>query len=343
MCQTRDNVEYMGVCVPVSICPCVRNVPAWSLCTFMWVCRGAVGGQGNVRNVEECNQNVLLCGQKKKKEKTWRKRNTVASSWEWSELWTSERSDGVGRTSEQTLHSFPQPFKQPGVTMETPLCVFPNYPNPLHILSHTHRDTHTKHKKTHKHTHIHTHTFGLTIPLPPSMHTNTANSHPVTHSFSLGSVRKTLYWYSQRAREVSWPRWWPAGVWSWRGCVCPPLWSGRGGPRWGAPSWASLGSSPPETHKQFKKKKKSSFLNAPHTTLVLLLQRGNRIFTFLSSLAQVLVRPQTTHKAQGCLMQLGRRIKLVEQRAVLQWLHKIGVALNWAEGFALSSFFVTSP
>lgn len=143
--------------------------------------------------------------------------------------------------------------------METPLCVFPNYPNPLHILSHTHRDTHTKHKKTHKHTHIHTHTFGLTIPLPPSMHTNTANSHPVTHSFSLGSVRKTLYWYSQRAREVSWPRWWPAGVWSWRGCVCPPLWSGRGGPRWGAPSWASLGSSPPETHKQFKKKKKKLF------------------------------------------------------------------------------------
>lgn len=89
-----------------------------------------------------------------------RKGNTVASSWKWSELWTSERSDGVGRTSEQTLHSFPQPFKQPGVTMETPLCVFPNYPNPLHILSHTHRDTHKNTKKK-QHT-----LFGLTIPFP---------------------------------------------------------------------------------------------------------------------------------------------------------------------------------
>lgn len=46
-------------------------------------------------------------------------------------------SDGVGRTSEQTLHSFAQPFKQPGVTMETPLCMFPNYPNPLHTETHT--------------------------------------------------------------------------------------------------------------------------------------------------------------------------------------------------------------
>lgn len=104
---------------------------------------------------------------KKKKEKTWRKRNTVASSWEWSELWTSERSDGVGRTSEQTLHSFPQPFKQPGVTMETPLCVFPNYPNPLHILSHTHRNTHTKHTQKKTQTHTYTHTLlGWQSPFP---------------------------------------------------------------------------------------------------------------------------------------------------------------------------------
>lgn len=57
----------------------------------------------------------------------------------------------MGRTSEQTLHSFPQPFKQPGVTMETPLCMFPNYPNPLHILSHTQRVTH-RNTKRHKHT-----------------------------------------------------------------------------------------------------------------------------------------------------------------------------------------------
>lgn len=178
--------------------------------------------------------------------------NTVASSWEWSELWTSERSDGVGRTSEQTLHSFPQPFKQPGVTMETPLCVFPNYPNPLHILSHTHRDTH---KNTKKKTQTHTHTFWTDNPLPPSMHTNTVNSHQVTHSFSTSPVYNIWHprgsgWYSQRAPGVSWPRWWPAGVWSWPGCACPPLWSGHGGPRWGAPSWASLGSSPPETQKQ---------------------------------------------------------------------------------------------
>lgn len=66
----------------------------------------------------------------------------------------------MGRTSEQTLHSFPQPFKQPGVTMETPLCMFPNYPNPLHILSHTQRVTH-RNTKRHKHT-----LFGRTIPFP---------------------------------------------------------------------------------------------------------------------------------------------------------------------------------
>lgn len=143
--------------------------------------------------------------------------------------------------------------------METPLCVFPNYPNPLHILSHTHRDTQKKAQ-----THTYTHTLLVwqsPFPLPciPTQRTLIQS-----HSFSLGSVRKTLYWYSQRAREVSWPRWWPAGVWSWRGCVCPPLWSGRGGPRWGAPSWASLGSSPPETHKQFKKKKKLFFECTTH-------------------------------------------------------------------------------
>lgn len=67
----------------------------------------------------------------------------------------------MGRTSEQTLHSFPQPFKQPGVTMETPLCMFPNYPNPLHILPHTQRVTH-RNTKRHKHT-----LFGRTIPFPP--------------------------------------------------------------------------------------------------------------------------------------------------------------------------------
>lgn len=84
----------------------------------------------------------------------------------------------MGRTSEQTLHSFPQPFKQPGVTMETPLCVFPNYPNPLHILSHTHRDTHRNTRKD-----TNTHTFWTDNPLPPSMHTNTVNSHQVTQFF----------------------------------------------------------------------------------------------------------------------------------------------------------------
>lgn len=70
----------------------------------------------------------------------------------------------MGRTSEQTLHSFPQPFKQPGVTMETPLYVFPNYPNPLHILSHTHRDTQ---QRTHKKK-TQTHSFWIDNSLSPS-------------------------------------------------------------------------------------------------------------------------------------------------------------------------------
>lgn len=222
--------------------------------------------------------------------------------------------------------------------METPLCVFPNYPNPLHILSHTHRDTH---KKRHKHTHIHTHFWSDNPPSPfhAYQHSELWSSHTVfpsvlyvkrytdTHSghekfldlvdgpleFDLGAVVCVLH--CDQDVEVL--------------AEVLPV---------GLPSVHLL-----LKHTNSLRKKRSSFLNAPHTTSVLLLRRGNRIFTFLSSLALVLVRPQTTHKAQGCLMQLGRRIKLVEQRAVLQWLHKIGVALNWTEGFALSSFCVTSP
>lgn len=50
----------------------------------MYVCMrigvgGQIGGLENVRNVEECNQNVLLCGQQQKK-RGGEKRNTVASS-----------------------------------------------------------------------------------------------------------------------------------------------------------------------------------------------------------------------------------------------------------------------
>ena len=51
----------------------------------MYVCKrvgveGQIGGLENVRNVEECNQNVLLCGQQQKKGGGGEKRNTVASS-----------------------------------------------------------------------------------------------------------------------------------------------------------------------------------------------------------------------------------------------------------------------
>lgn len=62
--------------------------------------------------------------------------------------------------------------------METPLCVFPNYPNPLHILSHTHRDTH---KKRHKHTHIHTHFWSDNPPSPfhAYQHSEPWSSHTV--------------------------------------------------------------------------------------------------------------------------------------------------------------------
>lgn len=98
-------------------------------------------------------------------------------------------------------------------------------------------------------------------------------------------------WYSQRAREVSWPRWWPAGVWSWPGCVCPPLWSGRGGPRWGVPSWASLGSSPPEAQKHFK-----SSVWMHHKSSVHYGIEETGFHFFLRFWLKFLDRPQTAHK-----------------------------------------------
>lgn len=60
------------------------HVPMCFLLFVMYVCMrigvgGQIGGLENVRNVEECNQNVLLCGQQQKK-RGGEKRNTVASS-----------------------------------------------------------------------------------------------------------------------------------------------------------------------------------------------------------------------------------------------------------------------
>lgn len=185
----------------------------------------------------------------------WRKRSTVASSWEWSELWTSERSDGVGeRVNRLSIHSLSLSNNQ-GLPWK-PLYVCTLITLTPYTYSLIHRDTH---KKTQKDTN--THFFWTDNPLPPSLHTNAANSGPLTHSRSIsvsphigcwGSVGGSLDWYSQQAQEVSWPRWWPAGAWSWPDCVCPPLWWEHGGLRSDAPSWASLGSSPPEAHKHFK-------------------------------------------------------------------------------------------
>jgi len=73
------------------VCPCV-NVQCFNvflICQNVYVriyaSEGAVGGLENVRNVQKCNQNVLLCRQKSKKDekkKPRRRRNTVAGSWE---------------------------------------------------------------------------------------------------------------------------------------------------------------------------------------------------------------------------------------------------------------------
>ena len=87
MPERGDNFEssciYMSVSMQRSF---VFPIFPSFLCTFMHVCGsvgGEIGGPENVRNVEERNQNVLLCvDNKKKKENPGRKRNTVASSWE---------------------------------------------------------------------------------------------------------------------------------------------------------------------------------------------------------------------------------------------------------------------
>lgn len=194
----------------------------------------------------------------------------------------------MGRTSEQTLHSFPQPFKQPGVTMETPLCVFPNYPNPLHILSHTHRDTH---KNTRKDTN--THTFWTDNPLPPSMHTNTVNSHQVTQFFppvlsiifDTEGVRTDTHSGHQKFLDL----------------VDGPLELDLG------PVVCVLHCDQdmevlaevlpvglPSVHLLLKHKK-SPFLNAPHK-LSSLLQTGKRVSLFLLVWLSFLDQPQTTHK-----------------------------------------------
>lgn len=69
------------LCVTQTVCVCAVfrcvSVGFVHMCVFVgW----DVGGLENVRNVEESNQNVPLCGQQKKKAQ--RKRNIVASSWE---------------------------------------------------------------------------------------------------------------------------------------------------------------------------------------------------------------------------------------------------------------------
>lgn len=63
------------VCLCVFIWPCLCNLPPYVLsccCTFLHVyvtVGGKIGGPENVRNVEECNQNVLLCGKQQQPKK----------------------------------------------------------------------------------------------------------------------------------------------------------------------------------------------------------------------------------------------------------------------------------
>lgn len=61
----------------MSIWPCLFNLPHVFLplyVAFVHICvsvvGGGIGGLENVRNVEECNQNVLLCGKQQQQKKT---------------------------------------------------------------------------------------------------------------------------------------------------------------------------------------------------------------------------------------------------------------------------------
>lgn len=57
----------MAMSIQPSLC-----VPSSRLCTYvcLWGGGGGIGGLENVRNVEECNQNVLLCGKQQQQKKT---------------------------------------------------------------------------------------------------------------------------------------------------------------------------------------------------------------------------------------------------------------------------------
>lgn len=72
VCQRGDNLQSVSLCVhmavsmqPSPICALLLLHISACICDS----RGEIGGPENVRNVEECNQNVLLCGKQQQQKK----------------------------------------------------------------------------------------------------------------------------------------------------------------------------------------------------------------------------------------------------------------------------------
>lgn len=307
--QCRDGkwksfCDFWNVC----FCSCVKRDIMENVCLFIWctsdlsslwrvckyVCAFVGGWKVGLRIWEMFRSAIKMFSCRDRKKNLGSRRNTVAGRWEWSELWTSERSDGVGRRSEQTLHSFPQPFKQPRATMATPLCVFPNYPNPLHILSHTHKFA--QKKKTHTHT---SWAWQSPSPLHAYQHREPSSSH--THSFPVISQIKA---YAERLVLTAGTRSFLTSLmarWSlilarlcvsstvirtWRSSLrCSQL----GFPRF-ISSWNAQIIYKTHENKRFG-------LNAPHRLSPLPL-KGNRTSLFFLGLARLLDRTQTNALAR---------------------------------------------